>query len=254
MSNSGVAVDIEGDMDGGKSWLSIYPLINMTKQPGPLRLREMPVPPVTFWSTTLPLLAERLQFANADPNRIREFSIRQCDGTCESITIIPDTAVMPKLKRVDVNYIASKVDVVQQVVDDINDEVKKLSVIDRHLPGWALNNANAKQLKLCPTVVIILASQRIVRKISTRGSQMLWSKIPGGLPFEISVDRKWMVTVAPWLRIVVNIGAELDLQSGVGRSQEFPLFPKKTKEMKSLIDALGVKENMVSSRPSKKMR
>ncbi|KAI2497241.1 hypothetical protein MHU86_17248 [Fragilaria crotonensis] len=104
MSNSGVAVDIEGDMDGGKSWLSIYPLINMTKQPGPLRLREMPVPPVTFWSTTLPLLAERLQFANADPNRIREFSIRQCDGTCESITIILDTAVMPKLKRVDVNY------------------------------------------------------------------------------------------------------------------------------------------------------
>ncbi|KAI2490610.1 hypothetical protein MHU86_23962 [Fragilaria crotonensis] len=51
-----------------------------------------------------------------------------------------------------------------------------------------------------------------------------------------------MVTVAPWLRIVVNIGAEWTLKVALAVLKEFPLFPKKTKEMKALIDALGVKE------------
>ncbi len=46
----------------------------------------------------------------------------------------------------------SKVDSVIPVVDEINDRQKKsASVVDRHVSGWALRNANAEQLKLCPS-------------------------------------------------------------------------------------------------------
>ncbi|KAI2489352.1 hypothetical protein MHU86_25244 [Fragilaria crotonensis] len=144
----------------------------------------------------------------------------------------------------------------QQGFNDINDTVKKLSsVIDRHLPGWALQNANAEQLKLCPTVVVITPSavdgpidlKTWFKKLGKQKYNVVFycerSGQPGHEPFEISVNRKWMVTVAPWLRIAINIAASWDpSKMSPALLKEFPL-PEHSKEMKDLIDKLGKEEN-----------
>ncbi len=57
------------------------------------------------------------------------------------------------------------------------------------------------------------------------------------------MDKEWFVNVVPWLRIVIKIAAAVDrTKAALAVISEFP-FRKHTKEMKDLIDALGVKEN-----------
>ncbi|KAI2489361.1 serine/threonine kinase [Fragilaria crotonensis] len=161
----------------------------------------------------------------------------------------------------DVNRSVNEVKELQQntkqVANEINDRVKKLaSVIDRHLPAWAVQAAYAEQLKLCPTVVVITPSavdgpidlKTWFKNVKEQKYQLVFycerSGQPGHEPFEISVDRKWMVKVAPWLRIAINIGAAWD-PSKVSPAvlKEFPL-PVHSKEMEALIKALGKEENV----------
>jgi hypothetical protein len=142
-------------------------------------------------------------------------------------------------------------------VDEINDRQKEMaSVIDKCLPGWALQNANAERLKLCPTVVVITPSavdgpidlKTWFKKLGKQKYNVVFycerSFQPGHEPFEISVNRKWMVTVAPWLRIAINIAANWDPSKlAPAVLKEFQLFRKDTKEMKALIEALGKVDN-----------
>ncbi len=166
------------------------------------------------------------------------------------------------------NKIMNQIDGVKQGVDDLKqgvndlkqvavktqDMVEKLaSVVDRHLPGWVLQNANPERLK-CPSVVVLtriaVGRSKDLRTwfncIGKHKYNVVFycenSGDPGHEPFEITVDKNWIVNVAPWLRIVINIGAAWDPTKVLnGVIKEFPL-PAHTKEMKDLIDALGKKE------------
>ncbi|KAI2500615.1 serine/threonine kinase [Fragilaria crotonensis] len=146
--------------------------------------------------------------------------------------------------------------VIIHVADEIKDEMKKLvSVVDSRLPEWLLEKANADRLKQCPTVVVITRIavdrsknlEKWFKNVKEQKYQLVFycerSGKPGHEPFEISVDRKWMVKVAPWLRIAINIGAAWD-PSKVSPAvlKEFPL-PVHSKEMEALINALGKEEN-----------
>ncbi len=142
-----------------------------------------------------------------------------------------------------------------QDVNEMKDMVKKLaSVVDSHLPGCVLENANAEKLKHCPTVVVLTRiavdrSKDLKTWFTKLGKQKYnvvfyceHSGDPGHEPFEITVDKNWIVNVAPWLRIVVNIGAAWDKTKVLTAIiEEFPLHVH-TKEMKDLIDALGKEE------------
>jgi serine/threonine protein kinase len=142
-----------------------------------------------------------------------------------------------------------------QDVNEMKDMVKKLaSVVDSHLPGWVLENANAEKLKQCPTVVVLTRiavdrSKDLKTWFTKLGKQKYnvvfyceHSGDPGHEPFEITVDKNWIVNVAPWLRIVVNIGAAWDKTKVLTAIiKEFPLHVH-TKGMKDLIDALGKEE------------
>jgi hypothetical protein len=133
---------------------------------------------------------------------------------------------------------------IKQDVGEINDRMKKLeSIVDKCLPGWALQAANAEQLKLCPTVVMvtpIAVDDRVdlktkLRKLGKQTYKMVFycecSGQPGHEPFEISVNRDWIVKVAPWLRLALKIATTWDLP-----------FLDHSEEMKALIKALGDKE------------
>ncbi len=142
-----------------------------------------------------------------------------------------------------------------QDVDEMKDMVKKLAtVVDSHLPGWVLENANAEKLKQCPTVVVLtriaVDRSKDLKTWFTKLGKEKYNVVfycehsgdPGHEPFEIMVDKNWIVNVAPWLRIVVNIGAAWDKTKVLTAIiKEFPLHVH-TKEMKDLIDALGKEE------------
>jgi hypothetical protein len=118
-----------------------------------------------------------------------------------------------------------------------------------------LNEENAKRLKQCPALVVINKPSTVNGRSKRRTcfTNLLKQKYevafccarlrkPCHEPFEISVDRKWIVNLAPCLRVAVHIGSALEptkVTQGVMR--EYPL-PAHTNEMKALIDVLQVKE------------
>jgi hypothetical protein len=143
----------------------------------------------------------------------------------------------------------------KKVVDKTYDLVKQFaSEVDSRLSELASNTAIAKQLKLCPALVVITPSDADgpvnVKKWFTKSTKQKYKVtfycerlgIPGHDPCEISVDKKWIVHVAPWLRIAINIGSTLNpTKIAPAVIKEFPL-PVHTKEMKALIDELRIKE------------
>jgi serine/threonine protein kinase len=104
----------------------------------------------------------------------------------------------------------------KQGVDEINDRQKEMaSVIDKCLPGWALQSANAERLKRCPTVVVITPSavggpidlKTWFKNVKEQKYQLVFycerSGKPGHEPFEISVDRKWMHQKVEFVKYVI---------------------------------------------------
>jgi serine/threonine protein kinase len=150
------------------------------------------------------------------------------------------------------NIVASNVDVIQQGVDGTNQRFDKLSFfIDRFLPGLALQIAIAEQSKVCPRVVIITPSavggpvnlKKWIQNVNKQNYKVVFycehSNDKGHDPFEISVDKQWIVRYAPWLRIVLNIAEKLDPTNVIGAVTSALPILKHSKEMKALIDALG---------------
>ncbi len=154
-----------------------------------------------------------------------------------------------------IESLESKVDGVKQDLDEIKERLTKLArVFDSCLPGWAKLNEYANKLKLCPNLVMLTPKAvdgpiNLKEWFSRLGKQTYevvfycaHSGEPGHDPFEISVNRKWVVKVLPWLQIVLDIAAELDptkVASAV--ISAFPIV-KHSKEMKALIDELKKEE------------
>ncbi|KAI2503127.1 hypothetical protein MHU86_11318 [Fragilaria crotonensis] len=127
------------------------------------------------------------------------------------------------------------------------------SAMEHFLPGWALNNANADQSERCPNLAVITPSEVYGFKkwfMMIKGKKKYkvvfyceHSGGPGHEPFEITVDKKWLLMVAPWLRIVLNIAAALDpthvLQAV---NSEFHFFSR-NERMEALVDELGNEEH-----------
>ncbi|KAI2500629.1 serine/threonine kinase [Fragilaria crotonensis] len=145
-------------------------------------------------------------------------------------------------------------------VKEVKDIQKEMaSVIDRHLPGWALQIANAEQLKLCPTVVVItpdnskdLITRRkdllsFLTKLGKQKYKVIFycehSEQPGHEPFEIWATKKWIVKVLPWVQAGLKIAAAFDATKAIaGIASAIPM-PEYSKEMNALIIALENEEN-----------
>ncbi len=143
----------------------------------------------------------------------------------------------------------------KKVVDEINDWMKQwASNVDRRLSELASNTAIAERLNLCPALMVIKPSTINGRvnliTCCTNSMKQKYEVVfycqrslqPCHKPFEISVDRNWIVKAAPWLRIVIYIVAASEpTKVAEGIIKEFPL-PAHTKEMKALIDELRINE------------
>ena len=120
------------------------------------------------------------------------------------------------------------------------------SVIDRHSPGWALQNAGAQQLKPCPSKVEVKPIDVDCPVSPLRQKYDVFFccehlKAHGHVEhFEISVDKKWVVMVASWLRSVLKIATPLD-KTKVAAAVSSAL-PVHSGDMEALIDALGNKD------------
>ncbi|KAI2497239.1 hypothetical protein MHU86_17246 [Fragilaria crotonensis] len=126
--------------------------------------------------------------------------------------------------------------------------------VDHCLKGLAWNNAHLQHRSVCPTLVVITRieadrSKNLNTWFTKKGKQKYQvtfycerSGDPGHEPFEISVDKQWIVMVVPLLQIAIDIAAAWDpLKVSPAVAKQFRI-KQHTKEMKDLINALGVEE------------
>ncbi|KAI2490607.1 serine/threonine kinase [Fragilaria crotonensis] len=149
-----------------------------------------------------------------------------------------------------------KLDQITLSLKDNQKRFDKLSSAMHHcLKGLAWNNAHLQHRSVCPTLVVITRidadRSKTLKTWFTNPAKQKYevtfycerSGDAGHDPFEISVDKQWMVTVLPLLQIAIDVAAAWDPSKVLLAVCKTYRIKEHTKEMKKLIKELADEKN-----------